>query len=72
MEQDKYASAHRYNPAPINRLSMCLEKQKKYEELLDVLERYENSFDPVQPTKSEKEAIEKRKARVIKKLEGKK
>jgi len=69
-EQDKYASAHRYKPSPINRLSMCLEKQKDYAEALDIIERYEKSFDPVQPAKSEKEAIDKRKIRLIKKLNG--
>lgn len=69
-EQDKYASAHRYKPAPNNRLSMCLEKQKDYAEALDVIDRYEKSFDPVQPTKSEKEAIEKRKIRLVKRLKG--
>lgn len=69
-EQDKYASAHRYKPSPINRLSMCLEKQKDYVGALDIIEWYEKSFDPVQPTKSEKEAIEKRKIRLVKKLKG--
>jgi len=67
-EQDKYLSAHRYKPAPINRLSMCLEKKKDYTQALAVIEQYEKSFDPVQPTKLEKEAIEKRKIRLIKKL----
>ncbi len=67
-EQDKYASAHRYKPAPVNRLSMCLEKQKKYAEALELFERYENTFDPVRPSKTEMESIEKRKVRLIKKL----
>ena len=66
--QDKYASAHRYKPAPINRLSMCLEKQKDYAAALNIIERFEKTYDPVQPTKSKKETIEKRKIRLVKKL----
>jgi len=67
-EQDKYTSAHRYKPAPINRLSLCLEKQKEYAEALDYIRNYANTFDPVQPNKSEKESIEKRRVRLEKKL----
>lgn len=67
-EQDKYASAHRYKPSPINRLSLCLEKKKNYAEALKIIEQYEKSFDPIQPTKSEREIIEKRKIRLMKKL----
>lgn len=70
-EQDKYVSAHRYKPSPINRLSLCLEKQKDYAKALDIIKQYEGLFDPVQPTKIEKEAIEKRKLRLIKKMKRK-
>ncbi len=69
-EQDKYASAHRYKSSPINRLSICLEKKKDYVGALKVIERYENTFDPIQPTKTEKASIEKRKIRMIKKVKG--
>lgn len=68
--EDRYASAHRYKPSPINHLSMCLEKQKKYLEALEIIERYENTFDPVFPTNTEAEVIKKRKMRLIERLKG--
>jgi len=67
-EKDRYTSAHRYKPAPINRLSLCLEKQRKHEEALDYIKQYTNTFDPIQPTNTEKNSIEKRRKRLEKKL----
>jgi tetratricopeptide (TPR) repeat protein len=65
---DKYASAHRYQPAPINRLSLLLEKQKKYTEAITFIEKYLNTYDPVQPDKSERENILKRHERLLEKI----
>lgn len=65
---DKYASAHRYRVAPINRLSLLLEKQKKYKESLSVIEKFLKTYDPVQPDKSERENIKKRRERLLKQI----
>jgi len=53
---------------PINRLSLVLEKNKKYKECLELIEKYEKMEDPLGLTKGDMENIRKRKNRVIKKL----
>jgi len=53
---------------PINRLSLLLEKQKRYEECLEEIEAYEKSTDKVGLYAGEKESLEKRKERVKKVL----
>jgi hypothetical protein len=66
--QDPLASAHRNKTTPVNRLTLCLEKKKLYEEGLAVIERYEKTFDPIQSAKSERISVQKRKDRLMKKL----
>jgi len=64
-----YASAHREIPAPIERLSMILEKEKRYEEALDVITKSRMWVDPVPPrNKTIIDKINKREARLKKKL----
>jgi len=53
---------------PINRLSLVLEKNKKYKECLELIEKYKKMEDLVGLTKSDMESIRKRKDRIIKKL----
>ena len=66
---DKFASAHRRHPAPINRLTLLLEKQKKYPEALEVIEEYLPSLDPVQPGTYEVDLMIQRHQRLLKILE---
>ncbi len=66
---DKFASAHRRNPAPINRLSLLLEKQKKYPEALEVIDEFLPSLDPVQPGTYEVDLMHQRHQRLLKILE---
>lgn len=65
---DPFTSAHRQQSAPVNRLTLCLEKKKQYKEALNVIKTYEDTFDPIQPNKAEISAIQKRKDRLLKKL----
>jgi len=51
---------------PINRLSLVLERQKKYKECLEEIEAYEKLPDKVGLYAREKESLEKRKKRVKK------
>lgn len=67
-QKDQYASAYRRTPAPINRLSLLLEKRKEYKAALDVIQNFHSKFDPVQPDKTDSESLKKRKDRLIKKL----
>jgi hypothetical protein len=53
---------------PINKLTMILERQKKYKECLGEIEKYQQIKDEVGLTKSDAESISKRKARILKKL----
>ncbi len=59
-EADPYASAHRLHPTPVNRLSLLLEKQRNYQEALEVIENFLDSRDPVQPGMYEMDLILKR------------
>ena len=68
-KNDKYASAHRKYIAPVDRLSLLLEKEKRYEEAKQVIEDFRNEYDPVQPNKIERERIIKRYNYCIKILE---
>ena len=70
-KHDKYASAHRNYVAPIDRLSLLLEKEKKYEEAKQVIEHFRNEYDPIRPNKAEQDRINKRYDRMLKKLEKK-
>jgi hypothetical protein len=68
---DKFASAYRRYPAPINRLSLLLEKRKEFKKALNVIQHFYSQFDPVQPDKSDISSIQKRQERLIKKLSNK-
>lgn len=67
-QMDKFASAYRRNPAPINRLSLLLEKRKKFKQALNVIQHFYSQFDPIQPDKTDSTSIQKRQERLIKKL----
>ena len=70
-KNDRYASAHRNYVAPIDRLSLLLEKEKEYEEAKQVIEYFRNEYDPIRPNKAEQDRINKRYERILKKLEKK-
>lgn len=70
-KNDRYASAHRNYVAPIDRLSLLLEKEKEYEEAKQVIEHFRNEYDPIRPNKAEQDRINKRYDRILKKLEKK-
>ena len=65
---NKIASAHKRLQAPINRLSLLLEKKKEYELAFLSIQEYYDFVDPVQPNKAEREAIRKRYDRLKRKL----
>ena len=54
---------------PINRLSLLLEKSKRYDDCIQLINDYQEKDDKCGLTKSDLEAIQKRKHRVIKKFE---
>ncbi len=70
-KNDRYASAHRNYVAPIDRLSLLLEKEKEYEEAKQVIKYFRNEYDPIRPNKAEQDSINKRYDRILKKLEKK-
>lgn len=63
--ENSYASAHRKCIAPINRLTFLLEKEKKYDEIKDIIENFINVYDPLQPNKKEREAMIERYNRTL-------
>lgn len=65
---DPYASAHRRLHAPIDRLSLLLERRKAYADAIAVIQDWQTIFDPVQPTKSVTESLLKRAERLQSKL----
>jgi len=62
----KYGKHARYQRFPINRLSLILERQKRYKECLEEIEAYENLTDKIGLYAGEKERLEKRKEKIIK------
>jgi hypothetical protein len=56
-KENPTAAAHRYQEAPINRLTMLLVRQKRGEEALAVFEKWESVRDPVGLTKASREAL---------------
>ena len=56
----------RYQRFPINRLSLILERQKRYKECLEEIDAYEKLTDKIGLYAGEKERIEKRKEKIIK------
>lgn len=65
---DPFASAHRGTPAPVDRLSMLLERAKRFPEALQVIEDWQRTFDPVQPGAQVAASIRKRAERLRAKL----
>jgi hypothetical protein len=64
------AAGWRYVRYPINRLSLVLEKQKRYQEALGEIQTYERTPDRRGLTASESETIAARKSRLLKRLAG--
>ena len=67
-ECDKYPMTWRTEIIPIYRLTLILEKQKKYRECLEEIESYQTYDDKVWLYAGEKEKIEKRKSKILKLL----
>lgn len=67
-ENDKYASAHRRESSPVDRLSLLLEKQKNFTDALNVINDWLNRFDPIQPPESTRKSVIRRKQRLQSKL----
>ena len=67
-ECDKYPMTWRTEIIPIYRLTLILEKQKKYKECFEELEFYQAYDDKVWLYAGEKEKIEKRKSKILKLL----
>ena len=65
---DPYASAHRRLHAPIDRLSLLLERRKAYADALAVIQEWRTTFDPIQPSKSIVDSLDKRAKRLQAKL----
>lgn len=65
---DPFASAHRHTHAPVDRLSMLLERAKRFPEALQVIEDWQRTFDPVQPGAQVAASIRKRAERLRAKL----
>ena len=65
---DPFASAHRTRHAPVDRLSLLLERRKAYAEALGVIQEWRTTFDPVQPGKAVVETLNKRAERLQSKL----
>lgn len=63
---EKHFSTWREQKFPINRLSLILEKHRRYQECLDEIETYEKVVDKVGLYTGEKEIIGKRKVRMLK------
>ena len=67
-EEHPHASAHRNEPAPVDRLSLLLERKKRFEDALSVIQSFRMTFDPVQPRTAVAETIRKREERLKSKL----
>jgi DNA polymerase III subunit epsilon len=67
---DKYSSTWREQRFPIQRLSLVLERQGRYQECLDEIKGYERVIDKKGLYAGEKEKVEKRKGKIMKKLKA--
>jgi len=63
---EKYFSTWRQQKFPINRLSLVLERQKRYKECVEEIEAYEKLTDKIGLYAGEKESLEKRTEKVLK------
>ena len=61
---DPATAAHRYRSAPINRLSLLLDKQGRRTEAIAAIEQWQSVPDPVGLGKQEAQAVAKRLARL--------
>jgi len=59
-QSDPTAAAHRYEQAPINRLTILLVKQKRFSEAKQAYEDWSSIADPIGITKPDQEALRKR------------
>lgn len=66
--KDPHVSAHRRMAAPVERLSLLLERRKLYKESLQVIEEWLTTPDPVQPSKTARDTIMKRRDRLREKM----
>jgi hypothetical protein len=66
--EEKNIPTWRHISHPINELTRTLEKQERYEECLEEIEKYEQMQDEVGLGKTSAEGIRKRKNRILKKL----
>ncbi|MBU2676470.1 MAG: HIRAN domain-containing protein [Gammaproteobacteria bacterium] len=64
-ERDLCASAHRYVPTPVDRLSLLLEKSRRHEEALQVIEEWQSRYDPIELHAEPERMTLKRKARLL-------
>ena len=62
--EDPTAAAHRYQKAPINRLTMLLVKQKRVDEAKRAYRQWSAVEDPLGLTKADREALAKRMAKI--------
>lgn len=69
---DPQVSAHRRIHSPIDRLSLLLERRNQLEEALEIINKWQSSFDPIQPNNSIKESIVKRAERIKTKIQSSK
>ena len=67
-EDNLCASAHRRVPTPVDRLSLLLEKSKRFEEALDVINEWQSRYDPIELHAEPKRSTLKRKDRLRNKL----
>lgn len=68
IDADGGINMERWTRYPINRLTLVLERSKRYELCLEEIEEYEQIDDTLGLTKSDTESLFKRKARILKKL----
>lgn len=61
-------STYRNVRYPTNRLSLLLEKTKRYDECIKLIQDYENKNDKLGLTTTDSKAVEKRKIRILNKL----
>jgi len=59
---------HRHISYPVNRLSLTLEREKRFQECLDTIFRYESTDDKKGISAADRKSIDKRKIRVLRKL----
>lgn len=69
---DPHASAHRRLAAPVDRLSLLLERARRFSDALQVIEAWQTTFDPIQPGAQVAQTLLKRAERVRTKIDHRK